>query len=328
MKFKKIIILMITMLILANSFIGINISMASSEEQILTIKKGTEYGATIKENNATLRFVRTYYQGNGGIYPVYCLDKSKPGVSEIDAGQYQVKVTDKVTDLRLWRIVTNSYPFKTCIEMGCDTPAQAFIATKAAIDIILYNKDFSKYSSMNNDGDVILSTMKTLLDIANDETIQPNSTDIEITPIHEWRFEKTSGKVYMARAFKIENDNLQGNYTVGLRGHVPNGARITNMSYIDDTEFLVSDRFKVLIPAEEVTEESTISIAVTAEVKTMPIYDSIPINTEEDYQNYLIPGIKTELGTGEEAIPYEPIGGELIITKTDTETKEKLADAI
>ncbi len=78
MKFKKIIILLITMMVIANSFIGINVSNATNDKQVLTMKEGTNYGTTIKEHNAPLRFVRTYYEGNGGIYPVYCLDKSKP----------------------------------------------------------------------------------------------------------------------------------------------------------------------------------------------------------------------------------------------------------
>ena len=327
MKFKKIILLLISMLILANSFIGINISKAADEEQILTIKEGSNYGATIKEHNATLRFVRTYYEGNGGIYPVYCLDKSKPGVAEIEEGQYEVKVTNRITDVRLWRIIINSYPFKGFLEMGCDTPAQAFIATKAAIDCILYDKDFSDFSAINVDGEVVLRAMETLLELANDETIQPYSTEVDIVPTDEWKFETVSGRAYMARTFKIENDYLQGRYTVGLRGYVPNGTRVTSTSNTNKTNFHVTESFKVLIPNDEVDKKDTISIAVTANVVTLPIYNGEPVDRDKGYQNYLITGIRTEPGRGEEAIPYEPIGGELTITKTDTETKEKLAGA-
>lgn len=327
MKFKKIIILMITLLILANSFIGLSTSMAASEDGTVTVKKGSEYGAYIKYDNATLRFVRTYYEDETGIFPVYCLDKNKPGVSEIEAGQYDVKISDRVTDVRLWRIIINSYPFINFSEMGCDTPIEAFIATKAAIDTILYNKDISKYSAINASGETILSAIKTLLEIANDETIKPYSTEIDIVPTDEWKFETVGGRVYMSRTFKLENERLNGRYTIGLRGRVPTGSIITSTSNVNKTNFHVTESFKVLIPREQVGKENTISIGVTTNLTTMPIYNGIPINTVEDYQNYLITGIRTEQVTSQEEIPCEPIGGELAITKTDTETKEKLSGA-
>lgn len=327
MKFKKIIILMITMLVLANSFIGLSTSMAASEGGIVTVKKGSEYGAYIKYDNATLRFVRTYYEDETGIFPVYCLDKSKPGVSEIEEGQYDVKISDRVTDVRLWRIIINSYPFINFTEMGCDTPIEAFIATKAAIDIILYNKDISKYSAINASGETILDTIKTLLKIANDETIQPYATEVDIVPEEEWKLETISGRIYMSRIFNVKNEKINGRYTVGLRENVPTGSRITSVNNINKTNFHVTESFKVLIPGDKVNKEDNISIGVTTNVTTMPIYNGIPINTLEDYQNYLITGIRTEEVTSKKTIPYEPIGGELVITKTDTETKERLSGA-
>lgn len=327
MKLKKIIILLMTMIIILTNFIGINISMAVTDNQVLTVKKGTEYGATIKEGNATLRYVRTYYEGNGGIYPVYCLDKSKPGVSELPGiTEYQVEVSEKITDERLWRIIMNSFPYVDAFEMGCDTPAQAFIATKEAISYILYDKNIDEYSAINEDGRIILTAIKTLIQIANDETIKPYSNEIDILPVDEWKLEKVNGKVYLSRIFKIENDYLTGKYTVGLRGYIPKGTLVVNSNNKQTLNFNKTENFKVLIPAEKVNKEDTITIYVKSEVTTYPIYNGVPLNKE--YQNYLITGIRNEIGKGEKAIPYSPIGGELVINKIDATSQEKLSGAV
>lgn len=328
MKTKKIIILIITMMILANSLIGLNISKASTDNQILTIKKGTEYGDCLKEGNATLRFFRTYYEGNGGIYPVYCFDKSKPGVEAIPEGEYQIQVSNKITDERLWRIIVNSYPFKEFTEMGCDTPAQAYIATKAAIDCILYDKNISDFSYINDSGKTILKAIETLLEYANNETIHPVSTDIEIVPMDEWKLENVSGKLYLSRNFNVENNYLTGRYTVGLRGDIPRGSKIVDKNNNPKLNFHKTENFKVLIPSEQVNSEDTITISATGDVTTLPIYNGTPFGDKIEYQNYIITGIRSEIGEGEGNIKYAPIGGTLIITKTDSETKQKLEGAI
>ena len=324
MKTKKILILLITMIVITNNLIVINVSNATNEKQTLTIKKGTEYGSTIKEHNATLRFVRTYYEGNGGIYPVYCLDKSKPGVAELPVTEYEIEVSEKITDLRLWRVIVNSYPYKNYLEMGCETPSQAFVATKAVIDCILYNKNIENFSAINLDGEVILRAMKTLYKIAYDESIVPPSSNIDIIPTDEWKFEKINSKVYISRTFTVENDNLDGRYTIGLRDHIPSGTLITDTNNNQKLNFYKTEKFKILIPSDKVTKKDTITISVKGDVTTYPIYNGIPINKE--YQNYLITGIRNELGQGEKTIEYEPIGGRLVIIKKDAQTDERLSN--
>lgn len=327
MKLKKIIIILMAFIILITNLICTHTSKGATYNQELTIKKGTEYGNTIKYSNAILRFVRTYYEGNGGIYPVYCLDKSKPGVAEIPGiTEYTVEVSNKITDERLWRIIINSFPYVDAFEMGCDTPSQAFIATKGAIDCIQYNLNIDEYSPINEEGRIILSAMKTLLRYAYDESIKPYSNEINILPVDEWKLETVNKKVYLARNFKIENDYLIGKYTVGLRGDIPRGTIIVDSNNKQTLNFNKTETFKVLIPSEKVNREDTLTIDVKSEVETLPIYNGIPTNKE--YQNYLITGVRNEIGKGEINIKYAPIGGKLIITKTDVETNEKLSGAI
>ena len=252
------------------------------------------------------------------------MTKVNLGVAELPVTEYDVEVSEKITDLRLWRVIVNSYPYKDFLEMGCETPSQAFVATKAVIDCILYNKDINNFSAINLDGEVIIRAMKTLLQIANDESIMPPSSQIDIIPTDEWKFETLNNKIYMARTFSVENDNLDGRYTVGLRGYIPTGTIITDINNNEKLNFHKTENFKVLIPKDKVTKKDTISISVKGDVTTYPIYNGVPLNKE--YQNYLITGIRNELGQGEKSIEYEPIGGKLIIIKKDANTDERLSN--
>ena len=325
MKIKKIFILLAIMVMMASSLILPNTSMAVENKQILTIKKGTDYGSVIREDNAVLKFVRTYYEGNGGIHQVYCIDKTKPGVAEV--GQdYNVVVGDKITDERLWRIIKNSYPNVTWQDMGCDSPAQAFIATKLAVYIILENKDINQFSAVIEEGNTILSAVKALLRHANDETELPYSSEIKIQTKGEWKLEKYNGNVYLANTFSAENTRIIGRYTVALRGYIPNGTLILDQNNRIKNQFYKGNNFKVLIPSEKVNKENTLAIEAKAEVTTLPIYIGIPENSE--YQSYLITGIRNEIGKGEANVKYSCIGGELIITKKDLNTNEKLQGAV
>lgn len=325
MKIKKIFIVLATMVMMLSSLILPNTSMAVEDKQILTIKKGTDYGAIIKESNAILKFVRTYYEGNGGIHQVYCIEKSKPGVAEVGEN-YNVVVGEKITDARLWRVIKNSYPNVTCQDMGLDSPAQAFIATKLAIYIILENKDINEFSAIIDEGNMILSSVKALLRHANDETEIPYSSEIKIQTKEDWKLEKYNGKVYLANTFSAENTNMIGRYTVALRGYIPNGTLILDKNNRAKTQFYTGDVFKILIPSEKVNKEDILTIEAKAEITTLPIYKGIPENLE--YQSYLITGIRNEMGKGEANIKYSCIGGEIIITKKDSISNEKLKGAI
>ena len=76
------------------------------------------------------------YNDNGVEYPAYCLDVTKPGA---ETGNYILHGGSKVTDVNVWRAVTNGYPYKSVAELGAANEGEAYTATKHAIYSILYN---------------------------------------------------------------------------------------------------------------------------------------------------------------------------------------------
>ena len=51
------------------------------------------------------------YINNGINYPAYCLDREKQGINNDIS--YEVSVQNAISDVRLWRIIINGYPYKT-----------------------------------------------------------------------------------------------------------------------------------------------------------------------------------------------------------------------
>ena len=51
------------------------------------------------------------YEKDGKQYPAYCINPERIGVGETDS--YDVSVGGNITDVKLWRIIINGYPYKT-----------------------------------------------------------------------------------------------------------------------------------------------------------------------------------------------------------------------
>ena len=54
-----------------------------------------------------------------------------------DQISYSVSIQDAISDVKLWRIIINGYPYKTIEELGCNSKEEAFTATKQAIAIYM-----------------------------------------------------------------------------------------------------------------------------------------------------------------------------------------------
>ena len=109
------------------------------------------------------------YIKDGVSYPAYCLDKTKTGVS--DGLSYSVSVENAISDVKLWRIITNGYPYKTIQELGCANKEEAFTATKQAIYCVLLDRDISLYRGKTERGKELVKAIKELKDIGMDESI-------------------------------------------------------------------------------------------------------------------------------------------------------------
>ena len=126
-----------------------------------------------------------YYRGTT-FYPVYCLNGGLPGA---ETNEYTVGITDYITDVasvvnneKVWRIVTNGYPYNN---MGLSDD-DAYMVTKIAIYCVTGNADFSRYT-YDEARPVTVQTynaLKNLVEVvANDETIARQTGTISINPV-------------------------------------------------------------------------------------------------------------------------------------------------
>lgn len=325
MKFKKIITILMTMIIVLSNIVTVNTSLATYENEKLKIQTTEEFHNMLAYGNAELRFIYAFYiNDKGAEQPVYCLDKSKPGVESVTEKSYDVTIDELVTNEKVWRILHYSYPYVSITDMGCDNKKQCYVATMAALYCVLYDWDVNDYKALSNDGEIVLSSVKSLLNYANNTKIIPASSNIEIKEMTDWDLESVNGKVYLSRTFSANNPYMKQNYIAGLRGYVPIGTLITDTKNQERNEFEPGEQFKILIPREKVTEKNSIHIEVNSILSTYPIYEGIP---DGHYQNYAITGLEYEHGKGTKDVTYQTIGGTVIITKVDGTTKVRLQGA-
>ena len=102
---KKIkILLAIILLIVINSTLIINCVQAAN----LQTKKVYEIDyceKVLKYKGIQRGSVYVVYEENGKQYPAYCINPERIGVGETDS--YDVNVNGYITDVTLWRIITN-----------------------------------------------------------------------------------------------------------------------------------------------------------------------------------------------------------------------------
>ena len=325
MRLKKLITILMTMIIIMSNIMVTNVSMAYTGDKF-KIQTNAEYNDIISYDGANSRFIYAFYiDEQGKEQPVYCLDKSLPGVESTAEKSYTVTASGTLSDEQIWRVLHYSYPYVSIIDMGCDNKYQCYAATQAALNCVIYNWDVNKFSALTEEGEPIIEAIKRLVNYANNEEIEPYSSDIEINIINDWTLENINGKIYLSRTFKAENKYLKQDYTVSLRNNVPIGTLIVDLDNTEKRVFEPNEQFKVLIPREAVTKKGKINIEVKAEVETTPIYRGLP---DGDYQPYAITGIETESGKGKLEVEYNTIGGLLTINKLDSYTNKKLKGAV
>lgn len=157
------------------------------------------------------------YEKEGIEYPVYCLDKGKRGV-EIDFS-YAVDISEMLSNQKIWRAITNGYPFKTPEELGCNSMEEAYAATKMAVYDAMYNYDLSKFSVHTN-SDSNKRTVKAINKIItaarnSKETktvatldIKPDSSIWEVDPIDS---------NYISKTYSINAPTVTKNYKISLK---------------------------------------------------------------------------------------------------------------
>ena len=281
--------------------------------------------------------VIVYKAEDGKEYPAFCANPNKGGVENFAAKNYDVDVDQLDTNPHVWGAITNGYPYKTPAELGVKNEYEAYYITKMAVWAIVHDNysnlnDWKANGSQNNH---VEKAMKALVAKGRANTavyptwlaVNPKSTTVSVD-------EKDSN--YISQTYTLKSNVDIKSYRVVIDGNVPAGAKVTDVSNKEKTEFFGSElTFKVLIPKDSPKGEFRVLVKSKLENKSV----LFGVAHDEKKQNYYVSPLPSYNGDSWAQLAYAPEGGDVPDTPetptTDVQilkvrkgTKEGLAGAV
>ena len=260
------------------------------------------------------------YKKDGKEYPAYCMDRELPGV---EIGRTQtVDVKQLVNNVMVWRAIINGYPYKSISELGCNTEEEAYLATKQAVYCMLTNRDVNEYSAIGEAGERTLNALKTIVNNARNSNQTKVSSELTVNEQEKlWKIDNLDSS-YISKTFLVTANTSMSKYTVNVKNLKIEGYKLVDQNNKEKTEFTNSEKFKILIPIQEVKQDGNFSIEVSAQVATKPVFYGE--SRDSGLQSYALTGYTYEEGTGSKKVYYTKNETKIIITKTDDKTGKKL----
>lgn len=300
---------------------------ANFEIQSRQIYSKGEYTGYIKFEGRPIHTVFAVYQDDTGKeYPAYCLNKELYGVT--DNFSYAGNVEGYLQDTRIWQAIINGYPYKTAEELGCLNDFEAFVATKQAVYYVKYGPgmgltDYEKYSAMGTEGERVLNAMIQIVENAKVETSSYLEPEIEIqAQQEEWQID-TIEPEYISKIYHVKSSGNITSYILNLKKELPMHAKITDLENKQKENFSKNEKFKILLPIEELNENGSIEWEVQANIKTKPVLyasSSIP-----NYQNYALTANSIELDKKTLKVEYEKNNTILRIIKREKNSQNSIS---
>lgn len=260
------------------------------------------------------------YKKDGKEYPAYCMNRELPGV-EIGRSQ-TVDVKQLVNNVMVWRTIINGYPYKSISKLGCNTEEEAYLATKQAVYCMLTNRDVNEYSAIGEAGERTLNALKTIVNNARNSNQTKVSSELTVNEQEKlWKIDNLDSS-YISKTFLVTANTSMSKYTVNVKNLNIEGYKLVDQNNKEKTEFSNSEKFKILIPIQEVKQDGNFSIEVSAQVATKPVFYGE--SRDSGLQSYALTGYTYEEGTGSKKIYYTKNETKIIITKTDDKTGKKL----
>ncbi len=260
------------------------------------------------------------YKKDGKEYPAYCMNRELPGV-EIGRSQ-TVDVKKLVNNVMVWRAIINGYPYKSISELGCNTEEEAYLATKQAVYCMLTNRDVNEYSAIGEAGERTLNALKTIVNNARNSNQTKVSSELTVNEQEKlWKIDNLDSS-YISKTFLVTANTSMSKYTVNVKNLNIEGYKLVDQNNKEKTEFSNSEKFKILIPIQEVKQDGNFSIEVSAQVATKPVFYGE--SRDSGLQSYALTGYTYEEGTGSKKVYYTKNKTKIIITKTDDKTGKKL----
>lgn len=310
------------------SFLVLNIFTIFNSVQAVNINSaniisGGDCGSLLIYRGIVVKTYYAQYIQDGISYPAYCLDKTKHGVD--NELSYSVSVQNAISDVKLWRIIINGYPYKTIEQLGCSNKEEAFTATKQAIYCYIHGNNPSDYKPIGEAGNRTLNALNQILRDAENCTETQISNTIKIIKEEDNFKVDELEKEYISKIYCVQAKTTISNYIVELQNgdsELPEGIKITDLKNIPKKEFSQNEKFKILIPIKNLTKESNFNIQIKTKINSKPVlYGQAP---NSSYQDYALTAATYEDAEGNTQDTYYKNETKIKIIKQDKETKERL----
>lgn len=322
-KIIKKIILIINIVVLL--FTISNVSRASFFIDKANLYSKGECGQLLKYNGVIVKTTMVVYAKDNKEYPAYCLDVEKKGVTS--SSPYDVTIEGLITDVSVWRAITNGYPYKTPEQLGCQNANEAYTATKQAVYCMIYNRDeemMKKYEGIGEAGQRTVTALRNIVNTARNSNEIKISSQINIEAKEDWKIDSLDNK-YISKTYKTSGYGVLQDYDVILSENLPDGAKLVDEKNNEKTKFKNNECFKILLPISELKSNSKFKITVKSKIETKPILYGKSPNSE--LQDYAITASTYEDGEGVLNQEYVKNDTRIKIIKQDLDTKERLKGA-
>lgn len=322
-KIKKILkkVGVIICILIFNSLGFLNSSYATSINSANLYTSG-DCGQLLKYKGIIVKVSYIEYNNEGKIYPAYCLDKTKPGA---ETGAYDVSVEQAIQDVGLWRRIVNGYPYKSIQELGVASKEEAFTATKQAVYCYIHGNNPADYEAIGEAGQRTLNAMLQIIRDAENSTETKVSNTIKINKQDtKWK-QDSLDKNYVSKLYSISAASNTENYKVTItKQDAQNlgGIKLTDEANNEKSEFAPNEKFKILVPIKNMTDNGNIKIEVQTTVFTKPVLYGLAPNS--GYQDYALTAATYENGEGNVTDQYFKNETKIIIIKQDEKTNKTL----
>lgn len=272
MKTKKIISVILLAFVLINALQGIVKAVDIENAYIENLgqcEKHLQYKKAQTGQWSYIVTTMTGYRTNGILHYAYCLNVDKNGVGEEE--NYNVNVSEILSDEKIWRAITNGFPYKTPEELGVANEQDAFVATKQSVYSVLYDRDVdSFYRGGDERGVQIFNAIKNIVNIARNGTQTPTTTNL-LTINKVGKFKEDIDDYY-SQEYSVSTNVEISNYKITQITNFPEGSYIVGVDNNEKTEFLGEEHFKILVPKDKILNNFDGKIEIAGLAKTYPVF--------------------------------------------------------
>lgn len=324
MKIKKIISILLLVLIIINSLRGVVNAVDIDSAYIENLGQCENHLQYKNAKTGKWSYVVTTmvgYRINGNLHYAYCLNVDKHGVG--DEENYSVNVSEMLLDEKIWRAITNGFPYKTASELGVANDQDAFVATKQAVYSVLYNRDVdSFYRGGDERGAQICNAIKNIVDVARNGTQTPDTTNLlNINKVG--KFKKDTNNYY-SQEYSVSSNVDVGTYEITQIANFPEGTYIADMNNNIKSTFAGGENFKVLIPKDKIIDNIKGEIEIKGTVKTYPVFYGK--SYDPNLQDYALTYETYASAKGETSLTIDAYKSKLEVIKTDNETNKPISN--